>query len=111
MHFPCPRADKHMFYNEKRMIQKHPRPRKPHNGFDFIPHFLPVAMNLTRRAKSFFFHKRAPVDFPAGIGIQIAAVGAKAVFYAVFFAAVQPNHLTEDLFFMRCSGLQKVIHH
>lgn len=100
-----------MFYNEKRMIQKHPRPRKPHNSFDFIPHFLPVAMNLTRRAKGFFFHKRAPVDFPARICIQIAAHGAKAIFYAVFFAAVQPNHLTEDLFFMRCSGLQKVIHH
>jgi len=110
MRFPCPQAHDHMFYNEKRMIQHHPRPREPHNRFDSIPHFLPVAMHLARRAKSLFFHKRAPVDFPARIRIQCAAFGAKTVFYAVFFAAVQPKHLTEDLFFMRGFGFQKVIH-
>ena len=82
-----------------RMIKNHSGAGILHNFFDFFPHLRFIAMDLAVGAESLAFFERAFVASLPGVFPQPGAGRTKAVISRVMAAAVDSNHLSDNLLF------------
>ena len=86
---------------QHRMIEKHPRSRKPHDLPDLLPHLWLIAMHLTVCTECLLLHKRT---FLASklcvIGKFLtdrAHLSALTFFFGMIFPAVQLDHFFHNV--------------
>ena len=93
-----PFAFHHMTDGQHRMVKEHPRPGKPHDLADFLPHGRLVAMYPAVGTEGLCLHEGTALAPRLCVLQQRRAIGAQPL-CAVLAFAIKANHQRDNLFF------------
>ena len=93
------------------MAEYHARPRKAHNGSDFLTHFGLVAMDAAVGAKGLGFHKGTLIAPHHSVFGQRLAFGTKCFLCPVLLFAIEAYHQGDRAFFSFALGFNLIFAH